>query len=110
MYTQEEYLYGWAIYFVGVIIVMGCGWVLTSFIPNKETRHLLRVIAGVTFLMPWYASEELSFLAPAWIVAGFEGLVDGGEAFWRAGGPLCIALAIAIAVSLAYQLITRVRN
>lgn len=110
MYTQEEYLYGWLIYLVGVIILMGCGWILTAGIPSKEIRHLLRIIAGVTFIVPWYASPDLDALAPAWIIAAFEGIFDGGDAFWRAGTPLLSSLAAAVVISLVLQLISRVRS
>lgn len=110
MYTQADYLYGWLIYLVGVAIVMGCGWVITARIPNKETRHLLRLFAGVVLVMPWYAAEGLNYLAPAWIIAGFEGLIDGKGGFWRAGAPLLITLVLALIVSIGIQLVLRIRN
>ena len=40
-------------------------------------------------------AEGNAFLAPAWLIAGSEGLFDGAENFWRAGRPLLMAMAAA---------------
>ncbi len=91
MYTQDDYLYGWLFYLLGVFIVMVCGWLLTRRWPIL-LRQLLRLWVGVVLVVPWYASAELDYFAPAWIIASFEGLFDGDGAFWRAGTPLLVAL------------------
>lgn len=109
MYTQEEYLYGWMFYLLGVIIILGCGWWLTASIRFKELRQLVRLVAVVTFLVPWYASPEMDYLAPAWLIATFEGIFESGEAFWRAGIPWLSALAVAITVTIAWQIAMRLR-
>lgn len=110
MYTQEEYLYGWLLYLLGVAMLMFCGWVLTAKINKKEVRHLLRVSAAALLITPWYASAELDALAPAWIIAGFEGVFEGGAAFWRAGGPLLISLSTALILSIVVHLVMRARG
>lgn len=109
MYTQQEYLYGWLFYLLGVVIILGCGWWLTSAIRLKELRQWLRVSAVVTFLVPWYASADLDYLAPAWLIASFEGIFEGGQAFWRAGAAWLYALAGALLLTILWQIVCRLR-
>jgi hypothetical protein len=107
MYTEQDYLYGWLFYLLGVLIVLGCGWWMTSSMRSKEARQLLRLSAVVIFTVPWYASPDLDYLAPAWLIAAYEGIFERPEAFWRAGAPLLTALTIVIAIALIFQLIAR---
>lgn len=99
MYTHDEYLYGWVFYLLGVLVVMGCGWLLTARIKWLVIRHMLRVVVGVTLLVPWFAAPELGYLAPAWLIAVFEGLFEHDGSFWRAGTPLITAM---VSVSFLY--------
>lgn len=108
MYTQEEYLYGWLFYLLGVAIILGCGWWLTSGIRFKELRQLIRLSAVVTFLVPWYASPDAEYLAPAWLMAVFEAIFESGDAFWRAGTPWLSTLAAVIGVALIWQIGVRI--
>ncbi len=85
MYTEQDYLYGWLFYLIGVCLIMLCGWLLTAKLRWPVLRHVLRLVVGVTLVVPWYASPELDYLAPAWLIAGFEGIFEGEGAFWRAG-------------------------
>lgn len=107
MYTQAEYLYGWLLYLLGVALMMGCGWYLTSGIRYTLAKTLLRVLAAVFFLVPWYASSDEDYLAPAWLIAAFEGIVGGESTFWRAGAPLLSALAVAVLAVIAITVATR---
>ena len=54
---------------------------------------------------PWSVAEGNPFLAPAWLIAGSEGLFDGGEYFWRAGQPLLMAIAAGAALALLAQIV-----
>lgn len=108
MYTQDEYLYGWLFYLLGVVIILGCGWWLTSVIRFKELRQLIRLSAVVTFLVPWYADPEMSYLAPAWLIATFEGIFEGEGAFWRAGTPWLSTLAVAVGIAVLWQVAVRI--
>lgn len=98
MYTQEEYLYGWVFYGLGALLLILCGWILTARIAWAPLRHLIRTLAIVTLIVPWYADSDMEYLAPAWIIAAFEGIFE--KNFWRAGGPLLSALAVAVAVQV----------
>lgn len=107
MYTQSEYFYGWLFYLLGVCMMMGCWWYLTSGIRIGMIRNLLRVLGTLFFLVPWYASSEMDYLAPAWLIAAFEGIVGGDSSFWRAGAPLLSALGLAAVVNIAIALVMR---
>lgn len=96
MYTQEEYFYGWLFYLLGVFIMMSCGVWLTRGLRITWLRQVIRVGFLALFITPWYADPELSYLAPAWIIAGFEGVIDGASAFWRAGTPMLSGIGIAL--------------
>lgn len=105
MFTQEEYLYGWLAYLIGAALLICGGWIMTARIPWRELRSLIRLLAVVTLLVPWYADTQMSYFAPAWIIAAFEGIFENN--FLRAGGPLLSALAVALAISIVWQLIAR---
>lgn len=98
MHTPEDYLYGWLIYLVSAAVLIICGWIMTAKISWGGLRGLIRLLAVVTLLVPWYADANMTYLAPAWIIAAFEGIFEGN--FWRAGGPLVSALTVSFAVGL----------
>ncbi len=100
MYTQSEYLYGWLFYLLGVCLIMGCWWYLTAGIRHGLVRTLLRALGVTFFLVPWYASSDMDYLAPAWLIAAFEGVVGGDSSFWRAGAPLLSALTVVAILSI----------
>ena len=82
MFTSDDYLYGWLLYIASGLVFMAFWWYLTAKIRFADIRLLLRVIAGVIMFVPWYVS-----------------------AFWRAGTPLLVVLALAIAACLIYSLV-----
>lgn len=104
MYTQGEYLYGWLLYLLGTVFLVGCTWWMSRNWRSRELRQLTRLTVIVFLLVPWYAAPDLEFLAPAWIIAGFEGVFDGADAFWRAGAPLLTCLGISTVASLSWHL------
>ena len=104
MYTADDYLYGWIFYLVGVTVMLICGWIITARIKYRDARIVLRLVAIVFFLVPWYTAPELDYLAPAWLIAGFEWVFEGSDAFWRAGGPLVTAITLVLAIALVVRL------
>ena len=99
MYTEQEYLYGWLAYALGAALLFGCGWLLLALVRWKWLRILLRAVLAAALATPWYADDELTYLAPAWVIAAFEGFFEGGAAFWRAGRPLLAAMAVTAAAT-----------
>jgi hypothetical protein len=108
MFTTEDYLYGWLLYIAAGLVFFACWWYLTAKIKTIEIRAVLRTGAAVTMFVPWYTSPDMDYLAPAVLMAAMEGIFDGNGAFWRAGTPLLIALAVGIAGSLIYAVVRRV--
>lgn len=108
MYTQEDYLYGWLVYLLAAAVLIVCGWMVTAKIPWGGLRGLIRLLAVVALLVPWYADADMAYLAPAWIIAAFEGIFDGD--FWRAGGPLLSALAVAFAMGVVVWAVLRFKG
>lgn len=106
MFTSEDYLYGWLLYLAGGLVFFGCWWYLTRKIALIEIRAVLRSICWVTMFVPWYASPEMDYLAPAVVIAGVEGIFDGN--FWRAGAPLLTAITTAILFTLVYTTVRRI--
>lgn len=109
MFTQEEYIWAWGVYLLGACACMAVFWVLTQKIVWREVRDVLRIVAGVFMLVPWYSSEGSGYLSPAWIASILEGLFEGPGAFWRAGTPLIVALICALALSSVAYLFLWVR-
>ncbi len=99
MLTQQEYLLAWLVYLLGSVACLAVVWVMTKNIPWSEVRGVLRIVAGVFMLVPWYISEDSAYLAPAWIASFLEGIFDGPDAFWRAGTPLVVSLVVVLCVS-----------
>ena len=95
MFTDGEYMWAWIIYLIGAAMFLAVCWVATKKIPWFEPKYLLRILCAVFLLVPWYTDSDSTYLSPAWIVSGIEGAFDGPEAFWRAGTPLLVTLAVA---------------
>lgn len=110
MFTQAEYMNGWLVYGLAAIVGLGCWWYLLTTIPGRFLRlPLLGLMAGL-LLMPWFSAEDSQFLAPAWLIAGSEGLFDGPDAFWRAGKPLLIALGSGLAIGVVAEVFRSLKN
>lgn len=110
MFTSEDYLYGWLFYIISGLVFFACWWYLTAKIRYSIMRNGLRLIALVVMFFPWRASPDLDYLAPAVVMAGVEGIFDGGDAFWRAGGPLLTAVGVALLIGLVVAAFLRLRN
>lgn len=105
MFTSEDYLYGWLLYIAGGLVFFGCWWYLTRKIAVIEVRGLLRTLCLVIMFVPWYASPDMDYLAPAVVIAGVEGIFEGN--FWRAGAPLLTAVMTSILFTLVYTTMRR---
>ncbi len=105
MYTQAEYINGWLAYSGAVIVCYWCWCYLLSKLPIKPLRPLLWGGMAGLLLMPWTVDPEMSYLAPAWLIASGDGLFEGAAQFWRAGAPLLVAVVGSMIVALILQII-----
>ena len=102
MFTQADYLWGWFYYVLGALILLAAWWYLTRRIPWRGARHILCILLAVTLLMPWYSDAQSTYLSPAWMVSAIETVMEGPQAFWRAGLPLVVTVTLALLVSLLF--------
>ncbi|MCK9564166.1 MAG: hypothetical protein M0R02_15750 [Bacteroidales bacterium] len=73
MYTMENYVWGLVAYGLGCLLMLPLTWRLTRLlIPWSPPRVIVRLFAAAFLLTPVKAYEDMDFLAPAWVVAGFE--------------------------------------
>lgn len=103
MFSEGEYINGWLAYSAGVIVGLWCWWYLVYKLPLKYLRPALFGAMAGLLMMPFPTAEGSHFLAPAWIIAGAEGVFEGGEAFWRAGTPMLIAIAVGVVAAIVMQ-------
>ena len=104
MFTETDALHGWLVYGAAAFIGLICWWFLLKVLPLKPLRPVLMTAMAALLLTPWSVADGNPFLAPAWLIAGSEGLFDGMEFFWRAGKPLLMIIAAAAAVALVAQI------
>ena len=103
--TETEYLWAWVAYFSGSMIAFAVFWWWTRAIAWSGLRRLLRLSLLVVIALPWAVQGHDQFMAPAWLVAGAETLLNGPQAFWRAGLALLLALALTAVISLCIDVI-----
>ena len=61
-------------------------------------RNVLRVLPVALALTPWSVSADHERLAPALLVAIFEGLFRDGGSAWRAGTSLLLSILFSLAL------------
>ncbi len=104
MFMVSEHLHGWLVYSGGAVLGLLCWWYLLIKLPVRPIRSLLFGAMVGVLCMPWPTEEGGQFFAPAWLIAGGDGLFEGPEAFWRAGTPLLMAIAGAAMIALVIQI------
>ena len=96
--SSSSYLIAWSWYLGATLLLVFVWWHWTRKLPMLW-RNLLRALPAAWALMPWTVSADQSRLAPAWLVAIFEGFLRDGGNGWRAG--VAVLLATLLAVLLA---------
>lgn len=74
----------WGWYLAALLLAMWVMWRGGKFLP-LSWRTLITVMPALVFAVPAPVSVEHASLAPAWLVALFDGLVQEDGSFWRAG-------------------------
>jgi hypothetical protein len=86
-----------------IALLLYLAWIL-----NRHWRAawvtLAILISAALLLTPAYPDAEVTTLAPALIVAIFEGLINGPEAARHATKPLTLMLGLAVFISVALRL------
>ena len=104
MYTAENYMWGWIFYSTGVICLLGVFCLLIRKITMSWIKHLLFLLLLVLFLTPVTSYPDNPFLAPAFFVSLYEGLIaQGGDLGFQRG--LAPILAVGFFVTFFYVII-----
>ena len=72
MYTAENYFWGGIVYFIGVLMFLPLVWWLTRWLPTHPLRAFFRMFMLALLLTPSFPYEDMTYMAPAWAIAGFE--------------------------------------
>ena len=104
---HEQYLAAWVIYVLAGMGLFLAFRALTRFITYAPLRDVMRALWVVFLFMPWpsYGAEES--LAPAFLIAAFEGLTQTYEQGLRAGIPLSVAMLATGSVVFLLSLLLR---
>jgi len=108
--TENEYMWAWVIYLAAVAVLYAVFWYFTGKIRWSEPKQLLRVVLPVFLLVPWISDPQYDFLAPAWIISVSDMLLNGVDAFWRAGLALVLALIITVLASSIVSIVLWLRS
>ena len=101
MYTAENYLWGWIAYASGALCLIGLCWLLIRKVNHAWVRHSLLVILLAVFFTPVTSHSDNAYLAPAFFVSLYEGLlVRSAEAGFQRG--LAPILAIGFSTLFIY--------
>lgn len=101
--TANEYLWAWVFYVGAALAFYAVFWYWIRRSLWTEARQLLRVLLLVVLAVPWYTDPQQSYLSPAWLISIADLLLDGPNAFWRAGMPLVLGLIAGLVLSTLYS-------
>lgn len=83
----------WGWYLAALLLAVWVMWRGGRFLP-LTWRTLITVLPLALFAVPAPVAEQHPALAPAWLVALFDGLVQEQGSFWRAGKLVLLAAVV----------------
>ena len=108
---MENYYWGLVAYILGVLMVTPLLWWATKKIPWHPVQAFFRVFVLVFLLTPVYAYNDMSYLAPAWVVGVFEIIrPQSEEGILRGLIPIGLSFIVIYAVETAAWLFLRNRG
>ena len=96
----------WGWYLAALLMAVWVMWRGGKFLP-LTWRTLITVLPALVFAVPATVSAEHTALAPAWLVALFDGLVQEDGSFWRAGKMVLFAALIGLLPAAIVALLQR---
>jgi hypothetical protein len=97
--TDKGYYLAWLVYLACSIGLLFCFWYITHTLYDW-VREPLRASAAVFLLMPWTAANGMPDMAPAWLTALFDGLLQQDASLSRAGIPLLCGLLVGLLLAV----------
>jgi hypothetical protein len=98
MYTTENYLWGMLGYYIGCLLVLLYLWRFRQLIPGRYFRGLFLLFIAAILLVPITAYPDGHYLAPAWFVSLFEGVVETTEKGYQRGAKSILVCYLGAAV------------
>jgi len=108
--STAGYISAWAIYLLGCAGLSTAVWWATKHWARKDISRLFVLTTVVILVTPYTIDQNLSLLAPAWVMVIMEGISGAGYTAWRAGTPLIMVLLGALMCAMAYELWQRKRG
>lgn len=98
MYSAESYFWGWMAYSFGVLCLFAVYWLLVRKIAQKWLKHIVIICFLVLFFTPVTAYPDNPYLAPAFFVSLYEGVMlkHQGMGFQRGLAPILAIGSISI--------------
>ncbi len=103
--ASQGFVVAWSWYLVALLVGAWVLWRGSRFLA-PVWRTLITVLPVLVALVPAPVSPLHESLAPAWIVALFDGLVQDEGSFWRAGKWVLLAAVVSllpVAVAMRIQ-------
>ena len=73
MYSVENFVWGLTAYSIGCLLIAPLMWKFSKVVLRwTPLRIVFGLLLAAFFLTRIKAYEDMSFIAPAWVVAGFE--------------------------------------
>jgi hypothetical protein len=94
MYNAENYFWGWIAYTSGVMCLVWVAWYLLRNIRFATFRQLLLLVVAIFFLTPVTAYTDNAYLAPAFFVSLYEGLIANGDVGFQRGAAPILAFTV----------------
>ncbi len=113
MNTEAELAYGifWALYAVAFVVFFYMVSRLFRLLPVYGLRTLLQAALVVIFLTPVASSEAINWWIPAWLHAGYEGILgnadEAARAFFNLGLASLVMLLVWILDLVRYRLVRK---
>lgn len=102
----NDYYYAWAIYLVGAIGCSLAAWIFIRGLP-RAVVHFFVITVIVLLFTPFALDAKTMVMAPAIVFLSYGIIADGFIAVKPVLKTIIIVWAIAIVLSLVYQLLTR---
>ena len=90
MYSTESYIWGWIAYSTGALCLLSLCWLLIRKLASRWLKHVLMILLLAVFFTPVTAYPDNPYLAPAFFVSLYEGILlgDRGMGFQRGLAPI----------------------
>ena len=101
------YVTAWIMYLLSATGVLLVVWRFTRHWRIRRTRRVVRVLAVCVLLTPINIVEGDMWLAPAYLVAGYDWILGNAERSWMAAMMLTGAFSVLLLLSMVEDVLRR---